>query len=159
MKPRIDRVAKLAWIGMAVAVACGVALLAGWSRVEDERPPPPKHLRSSLRPADRQVVQAAMLGHAHDMQRLVLAVALLDYGEVAKLARTVGDRPIFPEPMRERLRRAGLSSRFFKEADLLRTRAAALEAVAVMNFPQALAPAFGAVTESCVTCHSAYLGD
>ncbi len=146
-------------LALALAFASGVVLLAGWSRVEDERAPPPKRLRSSLRPAERRVVQAAMLGHAHDMQRLVLAVALLDYGEVAQLARLLGDQPIFPEPVRERLRRAGLSSRFFKEADLLRTRAAALEAVAVMNFPQALAPAFGAVTESCVTCHSAYLGE
>lgn len=146
------------------ALVC-VLMLVGWGGVVTVVGRPAAtavrvHLPSpSMAEEAKRLVYEAMRSHAREMQRLVLAVVLLDYAETARLAQLIGEQPIFVAKTRERLQRAGVPARFFEQAEVLHHRAALLAAAALTEDADAMAPSFGLVTETCVACHRAYLGD
>lgn len=107
----------------------------------------------------RQMLRRRMGRHALDVTDLFYAVLFLEHGDAQALAARVKSEPKLARP------RAGdddtvnvaLPERFFVLQDELKSRAAAVELAAKARDDAKLAKAFGALTETCVACHSAYL--
>jgi cytochrome c556 len=78
-----------------------------------------------------------MIGHALDMGQLTNAVLALSYPQVHERARALAREAASPE---------------------LGERAQALAEAAAHEDPEAMARAYGKLTEACVTCHVARRG-
>ena len=100
-----------------------------------------------------------MVNHSKQMMALVRAVVLLDYPESADLGRAIAAEQRFARPTSNYATElnSALPPRFFDLQDQLRARGQRLEAAARARDSNAVAKSFGAVAETCVSCHSAYL--
>ena len=112
-----------------------------------------------LPPALREVLRRRMVDHGRDMHELVFAVVLL-HREVAKMAaRRIASEPKIarPTPGGEDDLNAALPERFFLLQDELKVNASKLADAASGKDDKQLASALGRMTETCVSCHAAYL--
>lgn len=112
-----------------------------------------------LSAAARALVHRTMESHSKDMTELVWAVVLLDYGRTSSLARGISAAPrIARTTGRDATElNAALSPRFFDLQDQLRERSRTLAESAAHRDAKSVSRAFGSLTETCVSCHDAFL--
>ena len=150
------------WKQIVIGVVVGAALVSACPTSADDVVPtgvarprfPSPRVASNL----YKVAHEAMKNHARGMQALLTSVLLLDDDTTARLAASISEHPAFSEDARHWLRESGMPSHFFDQEDVLRRRASALARAARDHDAASIAPAFGAVTETCVTCHLAAAG-
>ncbi len=112
-----------------------------------------------LSPLARGLLKRRMARHGQDTLALTQAVLLLDRETTQRLAAGIADEPRLTRPIAggaDDLNTA-LPERFFVLQDELRSRAKALLEVSRGNDDESLAARFGELTQTCVSCHSAYL--
>jgi hypothetical protein len=99
-----------------------------------------------------------MARHGKSMSELVQAVIVLDYPRTARLAREIAEEPRLARPLSQNANEVNVSlpEPFFQLQDELRQRAARLAEAARTRGQTELAPAFGQLTETCVSCHRVY---
>lgn len=107
----------------------------------------------------RALVHQKMASHSKQMTELVWAVVLLDYAQSASIAGAIGSEVRLARPTTGDATELGaaLSPRFFDLQDQLRARARQLEVAARLRDSAATAKAYGALAETCVSCHDAFL--
>ncbi|MCP3139219.1 cytochrome c [Pyxidicoccus xibeiensis] len=117
--------------------------------------PAPDYLSAEARAALRK----KMARHGQAMTDLMLGVTLLQYEVAGAAAGRIVNEPRLtrPEPGAEDELSTLLPERFFALQDDARSRAQAVQAAAQKRDDAALAESFGKLTETCVSCHSAYL--
>lgn len=124
---------------------------------------PPKDLaaRKALPLALRETLTASMDRHGEELVFLLSSVVLLHYQDAEELAQMIADEPKLgrPVPGDETSLNAMLPTGFFVYQDALTARAKELAAAARAKEDARLVKAFGALSETCVGCHSAYLND
>jgi Cytochrome C' len=123
-----------------------------WDTAQPRHLPPP----SDLSPMARQLLRERMVRHGKTMSDLVQSVIVLDYAEAARLSREIAEEPRLARPLSQSDLNAGLPERFFELQDELHQRANRLSEVARSRNGSALAPAFGQLAETCVSCHRVY---
>jgi hypothetical protein len=125
-----------------------------------ETTPPARHLPppAQLSPAVRSLLHDRMARHGNTMTDLVQSVILLDYDKAARLAREIAEEPRLARPLTKDASElnAQLPDRFFELQDALHTRASHLAEIARTRNGAELAPAFGQLAETCVSCHRVY---
>jgi hypothetical protein len=118
--------------------------------------PPPENVAATT----LKELRARMSRHANGMSDLLRAVVLLDRPTISTLAGRIADDEVVARSEAQGLDRWGplLPKAFFVEQDALRTTARDLAAAAAHGEPDdVLADRFGAVTRTCVRCHSVFL--
>lgn len=126
-------------------------LLVGASGVE-KRMRKPQHV-----PAETmRAIADKMNGHGLAMMGLSLAVVLLEYDVVQKMAEGIVVEPKLKRPATNDALRS-LPPRFFDLQDELVVRAQTLVDAAKKKNDAEIGTAYARVTETCVACHSAYL--
>jgi hypothetical protein len=120
--------------------------------------PSPRHLSpsSELSPMARQLLRERMVRHGKTMSELVHSVILLDYGESFRLSREIAEEPRLARPLQPNDMNASLPDKFFELQDELHERATRLAEAARTRNGSLLAPAFGQLAETCVSCHRVY---
>jgi cytochrome c556 len=114
-----------------------------------------------LSPPARQVLKSRMKSHVHDMTDLESAIMVLDYPAIVQLSHAIAtdvnlSRPITGDATELN---AALPEKFFVRQDELRASARALETAAQGLDPNAVASAYGRLSEACVRCHADYRGN
>jgi hypothetical protein len=107
----------------------------------------------------RALLHERMRGHADRLQRLTAAVVLLRYDEARVVASEVSAGPWLTRPTAAApdALNSLLPPRFFDLQEALRQSADAVRVAAAERDNAALAKGLARVTETCVSCHSAYL--
>lgn len=126
--------------------------------------PRPSRLAPGALPAEAKLLlRERMHRHAEDAADLNWAVLLLDYASVATVARRIADEPRIGRPppaaSPDALLNARLPDVFYQVQDELEARARALAEIAERQTPNAMATAYGTLTETCVRCHAVYAAD
>jgi len=119
-----------------------------------------KHLPTpTLSLTARALLHSKMVNHSKQMMELVRAVVLLDFAESAELGKSIATEQRFARPLSNDATElnSALPARFFDLQDQLRVRGQRLETAARGRDANGVAKSFGAVAETCVSCHSAYL--
>ena len=119
-----------------------------------------KHLATPpLSLTARALLHDKMVDHSKQMMELVRSVVLLDYADSAELGRAIAAEQRFARPLSNDATElnSALSPLFFDLQDQLRARGKRLERAARARDANAVAKSFGALAETCVACHSAYL--
>lgn len=123
----------------------------------DKRLPSPEYLP----PEARLLLSDRMQRHGFDMTNLMWAMLFLENDVVAEIADGIAAGPwlVEPEPGEDDQLNALLPRRFFELQGHLLDQAKALAAAARAKpaNAQAVGRAFGALSETCVTCHATYL--
>ncbi|MCC7383182.1 MAG: cytochrome c [Deltaproteobacteria bacterium] len=123
----------------------------------DKRLPSPEYLP----PEARLLLSDRMQRHGFDMTNLMWAMLFLENDVVAEIADGIAAGPwlVEPEPGEDDQLNALLPRRFFELQGQLAEQAKALAAAARAKpaNAQAVGRAFGALSETCVTCHATYL--
>ncbi|HZI10836.1 MAG TPA: cytochrome c [Myxococcus sp.] len=112
-----------------------------------------------LPPEARAALRKKMERHGQAMADLTLSVTLLQYDVASDVAGRIANAPRIsrPEAGGEDELSTLLPERFFTLQDEARSRAQAVQAAAQKRDDAALAQSYGRLTETCVTCHAAYL--
>ncbi len=118
------------------------------------RDPPPERLS----PVALATLKAGMASHARDMDRLVAAIMILDYADIAQRANGIAEDVTLSRPLSGDASEinASLPEKFFVRQDDLKRAARALSAAASALDPYRVADAYGKVSEGCVRCHADY---
>jgi hypothetical protein len=118
---------------------------------------------ANLSAAVRSVIADRMRGHGDDMSVLQWAVLFLDYDAARSLANAIATEPRLARPLAgdDTLLNSALPPEFFVLQDQLAAKARELAQIAEKRPPDGagLAKAYGELAETCVRCHSAYLGN
>jgi hypothetical protein len=117
--------------------------------------------RKELPLAVRETLGRRMERHGGELVFLLSSVVLLRYEEAEELAQMIVDEPKLgrPVPGDDASLNALLPSGFFVYQDALSERAKELVTAAREQDDAKLSKTFGALSETCVGCHSAYLND
>lgn len=168
-------------VGTLLLASCGLACVgsatttkpktAEAAEAPSEKPAPapvsgaqvPKDLptRQDLPLVLRETLAASMDRHGEELVYLLSSVVLLHYEEAEELAQMIANEPKLgrPAPGDDASLNAMLPSGFFVYQDALTERAKELAEAARARQDAKLVKAFGALSETCVGCHSAYLND
>jgi hypothetical protein len=116
--------------------------------------------RSKLPRLVRELLQERMADHGDEMQLLLAAVLMLNQDLAHQVARQIADQPILsrPIPGEPDTVNAEIPKAFFGLQEQLRTRARAVGVAASSGDSRRLAKATGSLIQTCVACHSVYLG-
>jgi cytochrome c556 len=112
-----------------------------------------------LPPTARELLRTRMGRHVEQANQLLVAVLTLDHDAVAANAAEIAAEPKlsrFSGDLNDTVNQR-LPERFFALQDELQIRATEVNRSAATGDNQAVARAFGKLTETCVNCHSAYL--
>lgn len=118
---------------------------------------------SKLPPLGRALIAEHMESHGDDMTMLLWSVLFVDGQSTHDLAQVLASEPLFSRPIDsgDSTVNALLPDKFFVLQDAFAKRARQLLATS-SHHPRdaaAIARAFGALTETCVACHSVYLNE
>lgn len=107
----------------------------------------------------RAFLRQKMQNHGRDMQDLVRHVILLRYKSASELAQKIASEPRLVRPIvgGENDLNAALPEQLFVLQDELRNQSKHLADAAAKENSEELSAALGRVTETCISCHSAYL--
>lgn len=107
----------------------------------------------------RQLLTQRMLRHGRDTLNLVQSVLFLDRETTQRLAAEIAAEPRLTRPIAGGADdvNAALPERFFVLQDELKSRALDLAEAARSPDNEKLAKRLGELTQTCVSCHSAYL--
>lgn len=149
---------KTASVAMSLALGLAAFCIVAGGRAEAvpaaQRLPPPEHIPQDT----RAEVKTRMARHGEVMSNLVRSVVLLDRPTIRVLATRIADEEIMARAGSGREQPPQLPPDFFTAQEELTANARQLAAAAVQGGDdKILAERFGAVTRSCVACHSAYL--
>jgi hypothetical protein len=136
-----------------VAAAIGVALILRPSRTIILEMTPP----GDIPPAMRAVLEKRMERHGAQMGELVSRLLILDYDGAARVAGAIYDEPAVARPLARGELNQFLPERFFVLQDELKTQTRRVVTAAAKKDAERLAEEFGAMTKTCVSCHSVYL--
>ncbi len=145
-----------------------LGLLASPGGVADAaKTAPVRHTRAELKlpisekipRAARESLRSRMDRHGDDMTLLMAAVLMLNYEMAEDLARSIHSEPKLSRPGPGELDtlNAQLPPVLFDLQDQLSVRAQGLIDAAHARDAKNLVKAFGAMSETCVACHSAFL--
>ncbi len=111
-----------------------------------------------LSPLVMATLKAGMASHARDMDKLVSAIMLLDYPDIAARAKAIAEDVNLSRPVSRDASElnASLPEKFFMRQDDLKAAARDLSAAASALNPYRVADAYGKVSEGCVRCHADY---
>jgi hypothetical protein len=128
--------------------------IAAPPRLEPRLEPPPERLS----PVALAALKARMASHSRDMDRLVSAIMVLDYADIARRANGIVADVSLSRPLSGDASElnASLPEKFFVRQDDLKMAARALSAAASALDPYRVADAYGKVSEGCVRCHADY---
>jgi cytochrome c556 len=114
---------------------------------------------SYLNALARQLLKQRMVRHGTDMLALVQAVLFLDHETTIRLAGEIAAEPRLTRPIAGGADdlNAALPERFFVLQDELKSRATDLVQAARGPDNVKLAARLGELTQTCVSCHTAYL--
>jgi cytochrome c556 len=120
--------------------------------------PPPRDSPEPLSPIAMATVKTRMASHARDMDRLVSAIMILDYPDIAARAKAIADDASLSRPLSNDATElnASLPEKFFARQDDLKAAARDLSAAASALNPYRVADAYGKVSATCVRCHADY---
>jgi len=109
-----------------------------------------------LSPMAMATLKTRMVSHARDMNRLVSAIMILDYPDIAARAREIADDANLSRPLTNDATElnASLPEKFFVRQDELKASARELSASASALNPYQVADAYGKVSQGCVRCHA-----
>ena len=144
------------------ALRVAVVLVSGAASAgEPISPPrtPPALAPDYLSEASRARLRQRMARHGEDMSELLRAAVLLQRQVAAAAAKRIATAPKLSRPVvgGEEDVSAALPERFFVLQDALRNQAARVGEAALAADDAKLATAFAALTETCITCHAAYV--
>ncbi len=119
------------------------------------RMPEPAHIPEVA----RRLLSERMMSHGRDMSDLVWAMLFVDTMSVEEIADDIALQPRLARPMKNDASELAsrLPASFFDLQDTLVTDATRLARAAKAEDLEAMADAYGALTATCVRCHSAYL--
>ncbi len=150
----------LRWIVLLSSI---LATIAAGDEVRPTVPRPASALHfpraGSLPLAARDALALRMSNHASDLERLLAAALTLNHQLAEDAANKLAASPRIERP------RAGdldslsalLPARFFDLQDQLARQAQTVAKAAHLRDDRLLAKSMGALTETCVACHSVYL--
>ncbi len=109
----------------------------------------------------RDLLAERMLNHGNDMSDLLWATLFLDEDSVRDIAEHIKATPRFARPIEKDATElnSSLPQEFFQLQDELIARATDLAEIASSHDANGMAAAYGALTQTCVRCHSLYLGE
>jgi cytochrome c556 len=112
-----------------------------------------------LPPEVRDLLADRMQRHREEAGRLMTGALFLDYEGVDSAAADIIGEPQLPRPSpnEQDTLNARLPEHFFILQDQLVARARELRSAAASHDGNLLAAAYGALSQTCVACHSAYL--
>jgi hypothetical protein len=135
-----------------------MALLAGWGGAHwaaAAGPPAPDALPGEI----RALLGPRMQRHGDDMEELLWAVLLLSRDAAADIAEDMASEPRVAPPTADMdLANSRVPPRFLALQQQLFVQTRALRDAAARSDDPAMAEAFGALSSTCVQCHTAYLG-
>lgn len=151
----------------ALALALGLVGCAGQASSE---PPQQAQLGRALAPPSRldppedlpeparAVLRSRMASHAQDMGALMSAIMVLDYETIHDRALAIASDVNFARPLTGDATELNslLPARFFDLQDEMKARARELAAAAAEQSAMRVAEAYGAASETCVSCHATY---
>lgn len=150
---------------LASLLTLGLVVQAGAAEPTSAKKPS-KTSKTSLPAPDylpaeaRATLRKKMTRHGQAMTDLMLGVMLLQYDAASAAASRIVNEPRIARPVPgeegESELNALLPERFFVLQDEARNRAQAVQEAARKRDDAALAESFGRLTETCVSCHSAY---
>jgi hypothetical protein len=107
----------------------------------------------------RQMVATKMERHADDVTWLVTSVVLLSYEATAEMADRIASEPRLSRPEKGETDTINslLPPKFFDLQDQLRDRARLIGKAARAHDDEKMVKGLGALTETCMACHVAYL--
>lgn len=143
-----------------------LGLAWAWAGPTEVRPAGPREAPDagaaapSLSPLARAVLKRRMERHGKDLTLLVQSVVLLRRSVVAELATAIANEPRLVKPGPDAIDELNsqLPAKFFTLQDQLRARAKDLANAARGGDDDALGASFAATTQTCLACHSAFLG-
>jgi hypothetical protein len=117
--------------------------------------------RTNLPPEAREILVARMARHGEVMTYLLASVVFLEYDDARSLALEIVNEPKLgrPAPGERDSLNALLPAPFFEYQDRLAIHAGELAAAAQAHQDDKLVASFGALAETCVACHAAYLNE
>jgi cytochrome c556 len=120
--------------------------------------PPRRDSPEPLSPLAMAALRGRMASHARDMDRLVSAIMILDYPDIAARAKAIADDASLSRPLSNDATElnSSLPDKFFVRQDDLKAAARDLSAAASVLNPYRVAGAYGKVSEACVRCHADY---
>ena len=109
----------------------------------------------------RALISDRMQHHGQAMSDIVWSVLFLDFEAAADIADEIAQEPKLARPVRREANELNslLPDQFFDLQDELAVRAEQLATAARAEEPEAISEALGALSSTCVRCHSAYLRD
>jgi hypothetical protein len=152
-----------------VGLACLLAAACADQNVRNQSPQRAQAAQAISTPARRDspeplsplamaALKARMASHARDMDRLVSAIMILDYPDIAARAKAIADDASLSRPLSNDASElnASLPEKFFVRQDDLKAAARDLSSAASALDPYRVAGAYGKVSEGCVRCHADY---
>jgi cytochrome c556 len=127
-----------------------------------ETGPAPVALRELPAPAHiplevRETIARRMEEHGTAMSQILHSTLLLDFETASTAAFAIAEQPALSRPLSEDELGAHLPDAFFALQDELSERARAFAMATVTEDPNQVAAAFANLSNTCVSCHSAYL--
>jgi hypothetical protein len=142
-------------LGRVKKLLVAALLLGACANAPERRLPPPAHLSQTA----RDLLYEGMRSHGDDMTDLLWATLFLDDASVLDIADHLRAAPRFARPLTQDAAELNsqLPREFFELQDELGARAGTLAEAARRQDSQGMAAAYGALTQTCVRCHSLYL--
>jgi hypothetical protein len=125
------------------------------------RRPPKLHAPDYLPIQAREMLAARMQRHGEEMMYLTAMVLTLNHEGAAHLAEHIAEEPRIarPGPDEHGTISQLLPARFFDLQDELNERAKVMASAARTGANDEMVQAYGRLTQTCVSCHEAYLSD
>jgi cytochrome c' len=134
---------------------------AGNAASSSSRPAPKLQPPDWLPVQAREMLAARMQRHGEEMMYLTAMVLTLNHEGAAHLAEHIAEEPRIGRPTSEERGTISelLPERFFDLQDELNDRAKAMASAARTGANDKMVQAYGRLTQTCVSCHEAYLAD
>lgn len=146
----------------ALILSALVAATAVAQPAPQAKPPPRPAATAEAAPLSdlvRKLLRRRMERHGRDLGMLAQAVVLLQLDVVQELAQGVAKEPRITRPTPDATDELNtqLPERFFVLQDELRDRAKQLATAAQARDPNGTVTTYGAMLQTCVTCHTTFL--
>lgn len=139
-------------IGLSVGLSLGGAAALSTARAAKD------NAGGAVPPAARALLKKRMARHAGDMNELLSATVRVDYPTIVESAGRIAAEAPLSRPVSGDASEinAQIPPRFFDLQDELRVHARDLVAAAKERNPERVASTMGAMTATCVRCHTLF---
>ena len=145
---------------LLVMISCVMALGTTPSKPAAEKTTQKVMKPDLLSPLARGLLRKRMERHGESMVRLVVSVTLLQHEKTQRFANEIANEPTLmrPTPGEDDTFNNGMPERLFVLQDELRIRAKTLATVAAGSNDEQMASNLSLLMQTCVSCHSLFLG-